>query len=444
VRAAATQQELSLQAELSASQRELVQVSGARDMLADEKAKLSEQHAQLAQELEAARAQKHESMSAAAAQHGAVAEALSKELDEARVRLRGAERRVEVEAGRARAKLEAEQRRHAEALAAAEAAHKEERQSQLAASDAAAEALKAQMSSMATAAEQAATTAKSALEEAESVTAAARAECTTLSTEVERLEREVEKWREECNAANVAAETAKREAQGAQAALQQLSGAQAPGRLGFIPTKEEGKERAEGANGGNVGSGGQLALGPQGWGEELPTNAVPWLSPEEQAVNEAAEAEALEFSVAVSALAAEMGAAEADVTITTANSAPGEILDRKEVASEVETSQGQSQHGSSGNDNDHYDLTQQVSKMAEGIDDAALNLPNIAAHAPDRDVAAASPHRASSRGGEETESSRPHALSAPNNRRDSAASDSSGLSSLNDSDLQTGAPKTEE
>ena len=79
---------MSLQAELSASQRELVQVSGTCDMTADEKAKLSEQHAQLAQELEAARAQKHESMSAAAAQHGAVAEALSKELDEARVRLR--------------------------------------------------------------------------------------------------------------------------------------------------------------------------------------------------------------------------------------------------------------------------------------------------------------------------------------------------------------------
>jgi len=69
VRAAATQQELSLslEAELSASQREFVQVSGARDILADEK---------------------HQSMSAAAAQHGAVAEALSKELDEARVRLR--------------------------------------------------------------------------------------------------------------------------------------------------------------------------------------------------------------------------------------------------------------------------------------------------------------------------------------------------------------------
>jgi len=67
VRAAATQQELSLEAELSASQREFVQVSGARDILADKK---------------------HQSMSAAAAQHGAVAEALSKELDEARVRLR--------------------------------------------------------------------------------------------------------------------------------------------------------------------------------------------------------------------------------------------------------------------------------------------------------------------------------------------------------------------
>ena len=49
-----------------------VRVSGARDMLADEKAKLSEKKSQLAQELEAAR--KHESISAA--QHGAVAVAL--------------------------------------------------------------------------------------------------------------------------------------------------------------------------------------------------------------------------------------------------------------------------------------------------------------------------------------------------------------------------------
>ena len=438
MRAAATQQELSLQAELSASQRELVQVRGARDTLADEKAKLSEQHAQLAHELEAARAQKHESMSAAAAQHGAVAEALSKELDEARVRLRGAERRVEVEAGRARAKLEAEQRRHAQALAAAEAAHKDERQSQLAASDAAAEALKAQMSSMASAAEQAATAAKSALEEAERATAAARAECATLSSEVARLEREVQKWREECHAATLAAESAKREAGGAQAALQQLSGAQAPGRLGFtVTTDEEGE--AGGGRRGDVGDDHGFALEAQGWGEELPTNAAPWLSSEEQAANEAADAEALEFSVAMSALAAEMGAAAADFTITSSAGNAGDVLLNQEESSNLNVAREQDLHGTSGNDDNHHDLDR-VSRVVEGSDDAAIKLPNSTAHAPNLEAADVSSSRAPFSLDEVAESSNPHVLSAPQRRRSSMASDSSGLSSLNDSDLQTGVP----
>jgi len=83
--------------------------------------------------VESQRSQRAELLSAAAAQHGALAETMARELDEARRRLVGAERRVEVEASRAKAQLEAERSRAAEREVKAAAAAKEAEEKALAA-----------------------------------------------------------------------------------------------------------------------------------------------------------------------------------------------------------------------------------------------------------------------------------------------------------------------
>jgi len=110
--ASATRREIGLTTHLEALKKEVEILTKERSELIIEKEDLVAKKAELVGEVESQRTKRAESMTVAAAQHGALAETMSRELEDCRTRLRGAERRVEIEASRARSVLEGERLRH--------------------------------------------------------------------------------------------------------------------------------------------------------------------------------------------------------------------------------------------------------------------------------------------------------------------------------------------